>query len=116
MSTETKAPMSRDELRSSIFGEARQNFRSETTQLWGHEVEFRQPTLGQVLRVGQTDPGEAMLRMIIDYVYVPGTTERLFEDGDIDVLRSMPYDAELNVLADIVTKLTGVDVEEAEKN
>lgn len=116
MSQANQPTMSRDELRSSIFGGARQNFRSETTQLWGHTVEFRQPTLGQVLNVGQAEPGDAMIRMIIDYTYVPGTNEKLFEEGDKDTLRAMPFDQGLNALADIVTKLTGIDVEEAEKN
>lgn len=77
---------------------------------FGEQIELRQPSLGDILDVrDEEDRSKAMIRTLVQYAYVPGTDERVFEDGDEDSLRAQPWGADFNVLAEAIKDLTNVN-------
>lgn len=57
----------------------------------GDEVEIRQPKVGPQLDLATIeDQKQRMLRMFVDNVYMPGTNERVFEEGDYAALVELP--------------------------
>ena len=102
-----RKPITRDEIRAKIFGA-----RPETrlTLLYGAEVEVRQPYLEVALAVRSDDRKEGVFRMMLDYTYVPGTEEKLFDDADIASLGKLPMGKEFNTYMDGINDLLGVTV------
>ena len=60
------------------------------------------------------DRKAAMVDMIIEYAYVPGEQDRVFEDADMDTLLSMPWGEDFVRVNDAISKLTGLDIGEEE--
>lgn len=110
----------RKALRDAIFSEENRKPNSTTIEVFGQVVEIRQPTLFQITSVGKASAANekipAFVRMLIEYLYVPGTDDKLFELADADSLASMPSGKWINDINEAFTKLTNVDVKEAEKN
>ncbi len=105
----------RDELRGKIF--ASKNFRKEEITLFGAIVELRQPTLGQILEAQeQEDRKVALLKLLVEYCFVPGTEERVFEEADLDAIMNMPFSKDVEKLNEVMLGLTNIDVLGAEKN
>lgn len=69
--------------------------KSEVIMFFGEQIELRQPTLGAVLD-SQTkeDRRGAMIDLIIERAYIPGTDELVFELADSDTLRALPFGAD----------------------
>jgi len=102
----------RDELRGKIF--AHRPLKSEIVHIFGQDVEVRQPTLGQILDVKEDpDRRKAIVRLMINYCFVPGTNERVFEEADFESIISMPFGDDLRLVNEAINKLTGIRVEEA---
>ena len=83
------------------------------------EVEVRCPPLEDVLKAredAKEDAVGAAVKMIINYVCVPGTDERLFEVGDADSIRKFAFDKDMVLLQKTITELTGIDIEAEIKN
>ena len=81
----------------------------------GAEIEVRQPDLGAILDIrqeSQQNEAEAQIRMIMMYCYVPGTDERLFEDGDEEVIKKLPFNADMRRLVRTLQSLVGMTEEE----
>jgi hypothetical protein len=109
----------RQDLRASIFKSDNKKTKSAVITLFGEEVEIRQPTLAQIAKLGrqaQDTKIPPVVRIMIEYIYVPGTDEKVFETGDAEQLASLPSGQWLNDLNRAIEELTGVDVKEAEKN
>jgi len=105
----------RDELRGKIF--AHRPLKSEIVHIWGQDVEVRQPTLGQILNVREDpDRRKAIIRLMIDYCFVPGTNERVFEEGDFESIIAMPFGDDLKAVNQAINKLTGIQVEEVKND
>lgn len=106
----------RNSIRSNIFSAAK-NRRSERIEMFGYEVEIRQPTVGQVLEIQNSgNTAEMMLDMLVNQTFVPGTGEPVFDEMDKDELRKLPADEWLNQFNDAVLSLTRLNTEDAEKN
>ena len=105
----------RDKLRSELL--KKREFKKKIITLFDQEVEIRQPSLGQVLTVREEkDRRKLTHRMYIDHCFVPGTDEKVFEEGDLEVLMALPFEDAWIQLSSAVAELTGVDLEDAEKN
>ena len=105
----------RDELRSKIF--ASKAFMTQEITLFGATVELRQPTLGQILSAQEEDDRKVgLLRLLVEYCFVPGTDERVFEDGDLESIMNMPFSKDIEELNKVMLGLTNIDVLGAEKN
>lgn len=111
--------MNRNELRSTLLGNVNRKFQSEKHTLFGMEIEIRQPSLRESLKseeeIGK-DTARGLAMMIINYCYVPGTDEKIFEVADIDSILAWPLSPDVIKLNKIVSKLTGINIEEAEGN
>lgn len=106
----------RKELRGKLLGSARK-FKSEVIEFFGEQIEVRQPSLGTVLaQVEEKDKNKAIVRAIINYCYVPGTDEKVFEPEDEAAILNLPASEDIWRLNDAVSKLTGIDTKAAEGN
>jgi hypothetical protein len=109
----------RDELRSLIFAGKNKEQKSVNIQMFGNEVEIRQPTVGQISRLAKLQADEktdALISIMLEYCYVPGTDQRLFDREDVESINSLPAGQWLADLNKAVLELTGLNVEVAEKN
>ncbi len=109
-----KTPLTRQQIRDQLLGDAHKPKR-ELLTIFGIEIELQQPTLRGILDVQEiTDTKERSAGMIIDYAYVPGSNERIFEPADREIILGWPFNDEIVKLQLAIAKLTGVDIEEAE--
>ena len=110
------SPLSaRDKLRGQIF--SAKTFLSQEITLFGATVELRQPSLGQILEAQeQPERKLALLKLLVEYCFVPGTDDRIFEEADMDNIMNMPFSKDIEHLNDVMLGLTNIDVLGAEKN
>ncbi len=110
----------RDKIRSQVFSSDK--FKREEVTAFGTKIEIRQATLGRVLELQeklQKDRKGAIGLAFIEFCYVPGTDERLFDDGDLDLILGLPFGEDFQRVQDVINKLMGVreeDVKAAEGN
>jgi len=110
-----EVPLTRQQIRDQLLGHAPKPKRTPIT-LFGIKIELQQPTLRAILDVQEVeDTKERSTGMIIDYAYVPGSNEKIFEPADREVILNWPFNNELVELQVAIAKLTGIDIEEAEK-
>lgn len=112
---------SRNEIRSAIFSGVNAKPKSKTIKFFGEDVEVRQPDMKTILDyrdANQEDRRKAMVNMIITYVYVPGSQEKVFDTADEEGLLAMPFGADYTRLQKTISELTDVNlaVEETTKN
>ncbi len=110
----------RDTLRANIFGAKNKLRKSKIIDLFGTDIEIRQPTVGEISALAKqasADEGSVGLALaLIAYAYVPDTNEKIFEDTDKDGILSFPADRWVDDLNKAIAEMTGVDLEEARKN
>lgn len=107
--------VTRKSLRDSLLGHAPKPMRKELT-LFGQTIELQQPTLRAILEAQEVvDTKERSIGMIIEYAYVPGTSEHIFEPADKEIILNWPFSDELVAIQLAIAELTGVDVSAAEK-
>jgi hypothetical protein len=107
----------RSEIREALFSNIRDKAKSKNVILFGQEIELRQPSLGTILDAQQEpDRKKGMVHMLVNYAYVPGTDEHVFEEGDYDDIMQLPFGDDLTRLQTAIGELTGINVEEARKN
>ena len=107
--------VSRDELRAKLLGNAPAPDRKAIT-LFGMEIELVQPSFKSILNARETEAADVRsVQMIIDYAYVPGTDEKIFEEGDVEVILSWPFTEDLVEVNKAIAELTGINIAEAEK-
>ncbi len=107
--------LTRKELRAAIIG-TKHAPDSETTMLFGCEIELRQPTLAAILAAREDDDEQKRITdVFLNYAYVPGTDELIFEEGDRQVILNWPFTKELLAVQTLIGKLTGIDLGDAEE-
>ncbi len=107
--------LTRDEMRAVLLG-TRQKAKSQVISLFGIDVELRQPTLESILKARDTgDNASRAVDMIIEYAFVPGTDDHVFEDTDRPQMLKWPFGEDLTKLNATIADLTGVDVDAAMK-
>ena len=110
----------RNELRKYLL--ASKHFRSEKVNLFGQEIELRQPSVKDILALAEAveekDSKNSLfiVEMLIRYAYVPGTNERVFEEGDREAILQWPVGDWMKEIADKFNSLGTIDLEEARKN
>ncbi len=105
----------RDETRSRLF--ASRKLKTKLIKIRDVDVEIHQPTIGDVLNMRDNqNQTESLMHLLINYCYVPGTEQRVFEPTDREAIMSWGVDDWFGQVAQAVTDLTGVNVGEAEKN
>ena len=115
MTKKADIKVTRDDLRAKLLGQAPKP-QIKTMSLFGQEIELRQPTLGAILDAqGIDDDKIRTVTLIIEYAYVPGTDERIFEEADTNVILSWPFGEELVEIQVAIAGLTGVDISAAEE-
>ena len=109
-----KTPMTRDQLRAALIGKKHKG-KTEVVTLFGCEVELRQPTLATILEAREEDDEKIRTTdVFINYAYVPGTDERIFEDTDRQRILEWPFSEDLIEVQVTIARLTGVDLANAE--
>lgn len=87
---------------------------------FGQKIEIVQPSVSDVAKLSEgKGAGEiniSLVDVLIDYAYVPGTDEKVFEEGDKDVLKGLPFGPEMTALSDLLGDLYGGSIKEKEKN
>jgi len=105
----------RDKIRSSVF--SGKSFKKKKISLFGSPVEIRQPSVGQLMAMEQSgDRTEALVNMLVNYCYVPGTSEKVFEKGDRAAILELPVSDWLSQFNEAIAELSGISIEEPEKN
>ena len=112
---EVSETSSRDAIRAAVFSSA--NFSREKIKMFGMEVEIRQPSVKEVIDLADAEANrERLTNLIINHTYVPGTEEKVFEKADFDSVLNMPSGDWMLNFQNAFARLSGTDVEEAEKN
>lgn len=107
----------RDSIRTKIFAAENKRFKTKEITIFGANVEIRQPSLGMILKVKEDENREkAVIRLLIDFCFVPGTDERVFNPSDSDTLLAMPFGNDLIEVNNAIEELTNIDILEQEKN
>ncbi len=100
----------RDELRKALLSDT-PKAESKMITLFGMQVELKQPTLEAILKARDTeDTTSRAVDMIIEYAFVPGTDEHIFEEGDRVQMLRWPFGKDLTELNEAIADLTGVDI------
>jgi hypothetical protein len=107
-----QAPLSRDALRAKIFGAKPE---STTIEFFGGQVELRQPKLEALMEMRRSNQEDALTQMLINYAYVPGSDEHVFEDTDEESIKQIPFGADMQRLTQAVNLLVGLTAEGLEK-
>jgi hypothetical protein len=77
-------------------------------------VEVVQPLVGDTLdSMGTENVRQRIARMIINTVFVPDTSEKVFEEADFDMLMSLPADGTYQALLGAITKNISAGEQEA---
>jgi hypothetical protein len=100
----------RDEIRAKLLGKT-PLAKSKMITLFGMELELKQPTLEAILKTRDTEDNTARaVDMIIEYAFVPGTDEHVFESADREMMLRWPFGKDLTDLNEAIAELTGVDI------
>lgn len=100
----------RDQLRAALIGSTPAAER-KLIKLFGNQVELVQPPLSEVLvDRGNISNADRLALMVVDYVVIPGTEERVFEDTDITMIKRWPFSRDVKELQDAIIELTGLDI------
>ena len=98
----------RDNIRGGIF--SGKKLKIKEVEFFGQMIELRQSNFGAILDAqSQEDRQSAILEALIKNAYVPNTSERVFEDGDIDALRELPFGADFLRVSKALEELTEVN-------
>lgn len=106
-----KHQVTRDELREALLGTPPKP-ESKVITMFGVELELRQPNLGAIMKTrDEADQTTRAVDMIIEYAFVPGTDDHIFEMTDRDTIMNWPFGPDLARLNAAIAELTGVDIE-----
>lgn len=108
-------PLTRDQLRAGLIGKKHEP-KTKLVELFGMQVELRQPNLESIVNAREiTNERLRTIQMIIDYTCVPGTTEKIFEEADVDTIMQWPMSQDLANIQIALAELTGIDISDAEQ-
>lgn len=105
----------RDNIRDKMF--TSHEFKREMITVFGADVEIVQPSLGQILKAQENpDRSDAVIDLMIEYCYVPGTSEKVFTDADKESIKGFPAGMDIVKISTAIANMTSIDVQDAEKN
>lgn len=98
----------RDAIRAKVF--AYKPLKKVVINIFGADIELRQPTLGSIMDARDAENTNAgVIDTLIQYAYIPGTDEKVFEDTDAEAFKQLPADTWIQTVADALTKLSDVN-------
>lgn len=104
----------RDDIRAQVF--AKKDLKSKVLDFFGTQIELRQPMLKDILEAQQEAAQQAedgissaVINILLQYAYVPGTSEKVFEEGDKNALLGLPFDENLISVTEALEELTKVN-------
>ena len=107
-------PMTRDELRALVLG-AKPATQDVTYN--GAKLELVEPSVGEVLDFQNNEDRKlATAMMIVRYLHVPGTGERLLEEADVETILSAPFSKDFQDLIGKINQMIGVSVTADDKS
>lgn len=107
----------RNTIRAAILNAKNTKRKSVVIDFFGENIEIRQPTLGQLSAMTEDDKTPTIVTLLLEYCYVPGSkNEKVFEESDKEELLQIPTGEWLGHFNRAIEKLTGINVEVAEKN
>ena len=110
MSTTLQVPEAsqRDLLRAQIL--ASKTPKSKVITFFGGQIEIRQPKLSDILEArAETDQNARVINILLMYAYVPGTSQKVFEEGDKAALLEMPFGGDFIAVTDALEELSSVN-------
>lgn len=122
LAEEAKAP-DRNKLRTTIFSGDHLEVKRKVITFNGVPLELRQPTVNDFLNMQdestEDNPDKKKqfaISFLIQYAFIPGTEERLFETGDMEMLCSMPMNNSFMQVMQAANELMDIKTEEKVKN
>lgn len=106
-------------LKARMFSSKNKMLRSKIIKFFGEDIEIRQPTIGHMIKQTEnelTDPMERGLLVLMNFAFVPGTDERVFNDTDTESLAGLPYGEDFARAVEAFQMVTDTSVQAAEKN
>lgn len=98
----------RDELRAKVL--ATKLPKTKLVTFFGAEIELRQPKLRDILKAQENPDRQAsVIQTLVQYAYVPGTDERLFEETDEEALKEQPFGEDFVAISQALAELTQVN-------
>ena len=82
---------------------------SKLITFFGQQIEIKQLTLEAVLDVGANPDQRGLINVLLQYAYIPGTNEKIFEEGDIETLKQLPFGGDFVTLTDAISELTNLN-------
>lgn len=107
----------RNELRAKILSHENLVRKKVELTFFGASIELRQPTAGDIMKyMDEQTKTMNIVSILLDYAYVPGTDDKVFEEGDVETLKQLPYNEDMQKLTRAIEEFTNIMVGEAEKN
>lgn len=109
---------SRDSLRAEIFSAKYTKPKTINYTFNGVDLEWRQPTINaiQTARAEADEDANFMTTMIIEYSFIEGTNDRIFEEADRESLENMPFGGQWQNTLMKISEALDLNVEEKAKN
>jgi hypothetical protein len=108
MTANTTEKPNRNDVRAKIFA-AKKN-KSKEVEFFGAVIELRQPTLGDILSARDSDNRQsAVIETLVNYAYIPGTDEKVFEMADAEAFKKMPFGADFIRVSNALEELSEVN-------
>jgi len=107
----------KDKIRSAIFSS--NNFERREVSMFGNIIEIRQPSVAQLqtlLDTSSESKKNASILSLIEFSYVPGTDDKVFDIADYDGLLNLPMGAWFTEFNTAWSELSDLNMEEAEGN
>ena len=113
----TPQPSARDLLRTKLLSSKSMQRQRIPVKLFGQDIEILTPTVARITAMGEdTDSKTNLVDLLLEFCYVPGTEDLVFEEGDRDVLNVAPFDSSMQRVVEVINTMLGLRPEEVLKN
>jgi hypothetical protein len=104
----------RDNIRAKIF--AKKELKSKILTFFDTEIELRQPKLRDILAAqqelkeqGEDGVSSTVASILLQYAYIPGTSEKIFEDADKAAILELPFDENMTRVTNALQEITDIN-------
>lgn len=105
----------RDDIRAAMLSGSKA--KSKEITVFGVKLELRQPSMGEILDMqAMAETKQRVIHSLINYCYVPGTNEKVFDTTDTDALLARPFGKEFAEIQLAIAELTTLDIEQEKGN
>jgi hypothetical protein len=104
-----EAMPTRDSIRAAILGTEHKP-KSKVVDFFGQKIELRQGTLGDILEARESEDRQgAVIRVLTERAFIPGTDTQVFEETDAEVLKKLPFGPDFIRVSNALEELTDVN-------